>query len=496
MRLNRDSFFTKLLISHLMIILISLLVLGVIFAYLVVNYYSGLKEWDATNNIRRIAHLVSRSISQDVLTPAAIKNNTDKINTISQSTNMEIGIINAEGQLLFKSTNIRQFNLPMELIEIESMLKGSKVTKKIFGPDDNYLLMIFPLIKESNDLILGPARSHNNEIVGGIIIQTPLDSFSTTVKNIIKFIIISFAITLVAAVIISIIFTRRVTKPIENIKSSALKIVAGKYEKVKLPQNSSEEIKHLVKTFNFAVDQVEETINKKNHLEKMQKDFIANVSHEFRAPLTSIKGFLELISDQNLSHGEIKKYISIMNKDAEYIEHLLSDLLTLSDLESRKLAIKKDDFLVLDMIKRALNSLQTKLENKNINLETVIGNQEMRILVDQNRIHQVLINLLDNAIKYSPINSTIKIGVSSLSDKEQYTNNVKFVISDQGPGISSEELDDIWNRFYKVNTARTREVEKGYGLGLAIVKEIIQLHGGKIYARNNAGRGVSIIFFL
>ncbi len=496
MRLNRDSFFAKLLISHLMIILISLLVLGVIFAYLVINYYSGLKEWEATNNIRRIAHLVSRSISQDVLTPEAIKNNSDKIDTISQSTDMEIGIINAEGQLLFKSTNIRQFNLPMDLIEIESMLKGSKVTKKIFGPDDNYLLMIFPLIKESNDLILGPAMSHNNKIVGGIIIQTPLDSFSTTVKNIFKFILISFTITLLAAVIISIIFTRRVTKPIENIKSSALKIVEGEYEKVKLPQNSSEEIKHLVKTFNFAVDQVEETINKKNHLEKMQKDFIANVSHEFRAPLTSIKGFLELISDQNLTQQEVQKYISIMYKDAEYIEHLLSDLLTLSNLESGKLPIDKDYFSISEMIERALNSLQNKLINKNIKVETVIENQDLRILVDQNRIHQVLINLLDNAIKYSPINSNIKIKVSTLCDKDQYTNNVKFIISDQGPGISSEELDEIWNRFYKVNTARTREVNKGYGLGLAIVKEIIQLHGGKIYANNNVGAGVSFIFFL
>lgn len=495
MKFNPKSFFAKMLISHLTIILISLIVLGIIFGYLVFNYYSGLKEWEATNNSQRIASLVSQSISNDNLTPHTIKMSKNKIDTISQSTNMEIGIINSSGQFLFKSSNIRKFNLPMESVEIEDMLKGNKITKKILGPDDNYLLMIFPLVKESNNIVMGPAKSHDKKIVGGIIVQTPLDSINTTVNNIIKFIIFSFAITLVAAIIISIPFARHVTKPIEAIKTSALKIARGKYEKVKLPLNSSEEIKHLVKTFNYAVDQIEDTIHKKNRLEKTQKEFVANVSHEFRAPLTSIKGFLELILEQNLNIKEIKEYTSIMYKDAEYIEHLLSDLLILSNLESGNLPINKETVSVKHLINRALNSLQNKLKDKKLTVNTKIEKHLTDIYVDKNRIHQVLINLLENAIRYSSPGEGITIKANKIYTKD-YINRVKFSIIDEGCGIPEEKLNKIWNRFYKTNTAHTRDKQKSSGLGLAIVKEIIQLHEGVIEVENNKGAGVTFTFII
>lgn len=278
-----------------------------------------------------------------------------------------------------------------------------------------------------------------------------------------------------------------------------MKSAEGKFQEVAIPENSSIEIEHLVNTFNYAVFQINETFKKKQQLEKMRKEFVADVSHEFRAPLTSIKGFLEIINDQELTPAELKDCINIMYKDTEYLEHLLSDLLTLGKLESENTKLNKEYISPDILVSRAIKTMKNKLEEKQVNLIMETAEQLPKIHVDVNRVHQVLINLLENALTYSPVRANITIKLESVDpndDLDPGKGKVKFSIIDEGPGIPENEMDNIWQRFYKIDRARTREQKKGSGLGLAIVKDIILKHGGNVAVKNTPEAGASFMFSL
>ncbi len=492
------SFFGKLIVSHLIIILITLTVIGVSFIYLIQNYYFGLKEWDAIKNGRRVAKIVSENISEGNLRTRKLEPDQDKIYTIARSANMDIGLMNIEGEIVLNHTSIKDFTLTLEEQEIDNVLKGNSITKKIMGPKYKNLLLVFPLFKENkgdnNPIIMGPQVPENSSVIGAIIIQTPLGSITSTVNNIINLAFYSFIVALIAAILLSISFSHKFTKPLAKIKRSAQKITQGSFHKVEPPQNSSEEINHLVNTYNYAVDKVNETLARQKHLEKVRKEFVANVSHEFRAPLTSIKGFLELIKDNNLSTQEIKEYTEIMHKDAEYLEHLVSELIILSQLDAKKVKLKKEYIYPCQLIKRAIKTLKTKIDEKHLTVNTDNIDNLPKIKVDKNKFYQVLINLLKNAVKYSP-----EKGIITISGKVIENSNpleVKFSITDQGPGINEKEKNKIWQRFYKSDIARTREEKEGSGLGLSIVKDIIEKHNGKIGVKNRNDRGAIFYFII
>jgi len=493
MKFNK-GFFGRLLLSYLVIIFISLTIIGIMFGYLIQNYYFGLKEWEATNNGRRIAELVSENISGGTIRSNRISQAKDKIQTIARSSNMGIGLMNSEGRIILNIPTIENFNLTLEEIEIEHVLKGNTITKKIMGPEYKNLLMVIPL-KETKDtgvdIMEAQSLDNQHQLVGAVVIQTPLGSVTATINNIIRLILYSFLMAIIAAVILSISFSRRVTKPLADIQRSALQSAEGKFHNVQVPENSSKEIKHLVNTFNYAVTQIRETLQKKKNLEKMRKEFVVNVSHEFRAPLTSIKGFLEIMQEQNLSPDEIKECVNIMYEDAEYLEHLLSDLLVLGQLESENTILHKEYIYPEKLIKRTLKTMKNKFGDKEIHINLELDDNLPEIYVDINRINQVLLNLLENAVNYSPVGGEITISTHLLQE-----NRVEFSISDQGPGIPEDEISNIWQRFYKVDRARTRERKKGSGLGLAIVKEIIEKHGGIIDVKSKPGSGSTFSFII
>lgn len=487
------------MLSNLLIILISLAVIGIMFGYLVQNYYFGLKEWEATTNSQRIAKLVSENISGGNIESDNLIKDADKITTISRSSNMDIGLMNEKGEMVFNAPTIEDFNLTLEQTEIDHVLQGNTITKKIMGPEYRNLLMVLPLLETKNDdiILMGPQTPENlTNVVGAVIVQTPLGGITATINNIIRLVLLSFLVAIAAAIFLSVSFTKRVTKPLKDIQSSALKGAEGKFQEVFVPENSSDEIKHLAYTFNYAVNQINETMKKREKLEKMSKKFVANVSHEFRAPLTSIKGFLEIINERDLSIDEIKECTKIMYKDAEYLEHLLTDLLSLGQLEVKKTPLNREPTSPNILVSRAVKTMQNKFDGKQIRLNLKLAENLPTIYIDANRIHQVLINLLDNAVIYSPEGGNITIEVVPLASQKnpKLKNKVKFSITDQGPGIPQDELDNIWQRFYKIDSARTREQKNGSGLGLAIVKDIILKHGGNVEVDSIPGSGSTFSF--
>ncbi len=226
-------------------------------------------------------------------------------------------------------------------------------------------------------------------------------------------------------------------------------------------------------------------------LEKVRRDFVANVSHELRTPVAVIKGYAEtLITDgHNMDHEKAVHFNKIIYNHAERLTSLISDLLTLSQLESGKLELNMQPTTIHGALNRACSLLETKARDKEISLRKEIDEESPSVLADLGRLEQVFINLLDNAIKYTPQNGVI---VVTAKDQGEI---VRIDVTDTGIGIPAKDLPRIFERFYRVDTARSRELG-GTGLGLSIVKHIVQAHGGIVSVESKPGKGSTFSFTL
>jgi len=231
-------------------------------------------------------------------------------------------------------------------------------------------------------------------------------------------------------------------------------------------------------------------ITEERKLEKMRSEFIANVSHELRTPLTSIKGFLETLLDGALEDTTIAKhFLQIMNSETERLTRLIDDLLSLSRIEAKKVDFTPKPLAFIELVQKMNLLFKSRLEEKGLTLEIQVPKDLPLVLADSDMISQVLINLLDNAIKYTPSGGRI---VLLTRVKHPF---VEIEVKDTGIGIPEESQKRIFERFYRVDKARSRELG-GTGLGLAIVKHIIDLHMGKVWVESKVGEGSTFGFSL
>jgi two-component system phosphate regulon sensor histidine kinase PhoR len=224
-------------------------------------------------------------------------------------------------------------------------------------------------------------------------------------------------------------------------------------------------------------------------LERTREEFVANVSHELRTPLSLIKGYVETLLDGASKNPEVAEhFLQIIERNAERLDLLIQDLLTISALESGRVQLNLQPVRLHAVAEKVLADLKARADTRNVTLKNELP--DLTANVDESRLEQVLANLVDNAIKYGrPQGSVIVGGDKAGGDK------VEIFIRDDGPGIPAESLDRIFERFYRVDKARSRE-QGGTGLGLSIVKHIIQNHGGEVWAKSEPGKGATFFFTL
>ncbi|AZT90223.1 PAS domain-containing protein [Caldicellulosiruptor changbaiensis] len=217
-------------------------------------------------------------------------------------------------------------------------------------------------------------------------------------------------------------------------------------------------------------------------LEKIRSDFVANVSHELKTPLTSIKGFVETLKDGAIEDREVaEKFLNIIEVEVERLVRLINDLLYLSEIENAKIQVTEDEVNVKEVVEECVELLRFKAEGKNVKIHLKLDDK-LKVKIHKDWLKQIFINLIDNAIVYNKENGEVIIEVERLDEK------IAIRVKDTGIGIPQDEIERIFERFYRVDKGRSRKLG-GTGLGLSIVKHIVELYNGKIYVTSEVGKG-------
>lgn len=224
-------------------------------------------------------------------------------------------------------------------------------------------------------------------------------------------------------------------------------------------------------------------------LERTREEFVANVSHELRTPLSLIKGYVETLLDGARNNPEVaERFLKIIERNAQRLDLLIQDLLTISALEAGRVKLNLQTVELRPLVEKVLGDLKPPADNKSISFVNQLP--DLIATADVGRLEQVFANLVDNAIKYGRTQGTVTIGGGKTGD-----GRIEVFVQDDGPGIPPESLDRIFERFYRVDKARSRE-QGGTGLGLSIVKHIVQNHGGKVWVKSEPGKGATFFFTL
>lgn len=285
---------------------------------------------------------------------------------------------------------------------------------------------------------------------------------------------------IISAIVIKIVTNQIIIRPIDNINNVSKRLAKGEVEK-RVVVNCNNEIGELAESFNIMAECLEKSDTKR-------REFISNVSHELRSPITSIKGFIGGILDGVIPRDRENYYLKIVYDEVDRLARLVNDLLDMSAMESGKFNLAITEFDINQVISLCILNLEHKIQEKGLNVKATFHNNRAYVLGDRDRIIQVVTNIIENSIKYSNDDGEIKIDVYSKGEK------VYVDIFNSGECIEEKELNKIWDRFYKSDKSRTNKLSTG--LGLPIVRSILSQHNEDIWVKNIEGKGVSFIFTL
>lgn len=460
------SIFRRLLLSYMITVLLGIGVVGISMSIFVQGHIYNTTQEDLLRQAKRVNLAI-----QDV---PVIDELTEKVIVfLDESYDTRIWIFNTSGEIIATSTKDEvSIGKSVASSIVEKVLKGENVVSKLKfeGLTEPMLSIVVPWGKEKN-------------VYGGIVLHAPVVGINNTIGKIKESILWATLIGIMISMIMVSYLSWSISRPLQKINLAASKIGLGNYNE-RIEINTTDEIGDLADTINTMAEKLGEIDHERQKLDKIRDDFLANVSHELKTPLTVMQGFLEALQDGLINEGGRQKYYGVMYEETIHMNRLVDDILNLIKLENKGILISKHQISVEPLLHKAAFKFKQKVMEKNIKIEVNVKDGLPKVYADPDRLEQILNNILQNAVNFTE-EGQIKI------DAEKDDSFVLIKIADTGIGISQEDQEMIWERFFKVDRGRSKKY-KGTGLGLAIVKELIEAHQGKIAVSSEINEGTTI----
>ncbi len=329
----------------------------------------------------------------------------------------------------------------------------------------------------------------DGDVLGVVRFAMPLSEVQLEMQAIYRAVLFGAAAALVIALTISYFVSKSMTSPIREMKEIAQRLASGDFSR-KVRIKNKDELGELAKSLNTMADELQSKIENLKRLDRVRTDFVANVSHELKTPLTLIKGYIETLEDKAINDTEkAGKFVSIIKEHTNRLSNIIDDLLSLSELELSRDSIVKSEFDLKSLIDDIVLGFGHALAAKQQKLTLEVQGQDFKISADRDKIEQVFVNLIDNSIKYTGESGKIEICL------DRQNGEVVVTVEDNGIGIPREDLDRVFERFYRVDKARSRQLG-GTGLGLGIAKHIVLAHKGEIRIESDVNRGTKVFVTL
>ncbi|MGO4548121.1 sensor histidine kinase [Paenibacillus sp. 2TAB23] len=449
---------TRMVWSYLLLIVLVVSVLGGGFAALMWNYYYGSAQSSVKQRAESALSLHSRSLSS-----LTVKDQGDYMLQYMVESGTRLQLLDSTGQIRIDSDGFAP-DIRYTTADVKTAIAGGTGSWRGIDPyyGERVMSVTIPLWNETR-------------VVSMLRYSASLGQVDAMVSLLIRMASAVGIGVILLFLGLSLILAQRIVKPIRELTRAARYMAEGDWTRRAIQRND-DEIGQLAETFNAMVIELSKR-------EKLKDDFISSISHELRTPLTSIKGWSETLKESEPTEDdeEVKLGLSIISKETERLSGLVEDLLDFSKLSARTMELHKE---VLDFngpVKETVNQLAVREEHTRVRILATYDKSPIVVKGDANRLKQVIINLIDNALKFTPAGGTIRVVTRAEHEAAMLT------VSDSGCGIEAEDLPHVTEKFYKASTG-----QGGSGLGLAICKEIIELHGGQLTIDSERGAGTIV----
>lgn len=466
------SVYSRMLWTYLVIVLVSLIVLGLMVAGMSRKQYVD----NRVSEMRRESEEINSIIEEKYFFKEKRMVALNELSVIARKYNAAIWVIDRNGNFLWVMDpqsgsewhGKEAVNLEGNVSEV---LKGYEIRTTGFFGD----------IFGEKVMTIGRPLVVHGSIEGAVFMHTKMGDMEKSIQVIYNNVLIAALVAVLLAVIVVPLTTRYLIKPLVQMNTLARSYAKGDFS-ARVSVKSRDEIGQLAKSLNQMAGEL-------HNMEDMRRSFVANVSHELKSPLTSMRGFLQAVLDGSIERKNQDEYLKIVLDETIRLSDLINDLLDLSKIESGKMPLNIARFNINELVRRILITFEGTINEKNLDVDVIFKQDYCFVEADSDRIAQVIRNLLDNSIKFT--NWGGKLTIWTYAGKHK----VYIAIKDSGIGIAQDDLSCIWDRFYKAEKAHTPG-SNGTGLGLSIVKKIIEQHSETIWVTSSLGKGTNFCFTL
>ncbi len=454
--------------SHMSVIIVAMIVLSILFTHY-------LEKFIYENKIEELTSYGESILTELETSRQGTKQILQNYGNVLVDQDIYFSLFDENSRIIYAMEGKRP-NITLDDKEWVNITRGEKVTVK----------KDFTRFSEGTSYVLLPYM-HNEYFIGGILLAAPIKGMNKVISTMNKYMFLTVLVTLIVALVLSWILAKIYVTRINRIKNATSKVAAGDYD-IRIPSSHFDEIGELSHDFNDMVEKLQLSMVQIEQLETRRRQFMADVSHELRTPLTTIYGILEGIENDMIPESEKKQGLELASKEAKRLIRLVIENLDYEKIKSNQVTLHQTSVRVRDVFETIQDQLEPFAKEKHNIIQIDASNQAV-VYADYDRLMQILINIVKNSIQFTE-NGTIEMQAKEIDDATIIT------IVDTGVGMQADDVEKIWQRFYKSGTSRSNNVYGEFGLGLSIVKQLVTLHGGSIEVKSEVDQGTTFTISL